>query len=480
MALSLDADLAVDLRTQPKQHQLLKLVEQGGATWIGYGGARGGGKSAGLRIVMLARRFALPQTRGLIFRRTYKDLWENHIDPLFRQFPHLRQFYNGAHRELRLPNDGGESVVVFGYAEHAGDIYSFLGKEYMDICIDEATQMTEQELVFLKTCNRWPGTSPDECKMILGMNPGGPGHAFVKRIFHDQAYHERENPGDYAFVQAYGWDNIEWCRAALSNDGLSDKDYYSWEDGQRFQYFITRSDYGRTLDRLPASLRIGHLLGRWDVFAGQYFDIFDPSVHVARPEQLELKPWNARWLGIDWGFAHDAAVHWCAQDGARTVIYREFVAAGRGPRALAEEIADRSSGEKIDAIYLSPDAYAKRTSEDTIAQQMEDVFRNRKLPQPSPADDDRVGGWMLMYELLRERQLVVCDQCPRLIQTLPMMSRDDKKLEDCVKFEGDDAADSARYALKSRLPSRRPPLDVRVAERLKAADDARGDRKSVL
>jgi len=143
---------------------LLELFENSKATWIAYGGARGGGQRAGARLIQLYRRLQHPGTPGLIFRRAYGELYENHIDPLLRQFPELRGFYSDKHRELRIPTaDGIFSSIVFGYAEHARDVHSYMGKEYMDICVDQAQQLSEDELLLLKTRNRWPGQAVD-CK----------------------------------------------------------------------------------------------------------------------------------------------------------------------------------------------------------------------------------------------------------------------------------------------------------------------------
>ena len=422
-------------------------------------------------MAQLQRRLGHPGTRGLVFRRTYGQLYENHIEPLLRQCPMLRQFYTDKHRELRIPTDNGAfSSIVFGYAEHPKDIYSYLGREYMDICVDQAEQLTEDELLLLKTCNRWPGKGANECKLALFSNPGGVGHAFLKRVFHDKQYKGNENPDDYAFLQAFGWDNVEWSRQALEKDGLSADEYYKWDNSRRLEYFITRSDYGQRLNRLPESLKIGHLMGRWDVFAGQYFDNFDEARHIRRPEDMEIEGWHPRWIGIDWGFQHDAVAHWCAQSGKVTNLYRELVRNRIGPRALAQEIVDRcqNSLEKIDAIFLSPDTFAQRTSEDSIAEQMRQIFIHNGLPSPQRADDDRVGGWMLMREMLEREELLIGSNCEKLIATLPLMSRDETRVEDCVKFEGDDAADAARYALKSRRGAGRPPVEERVLERLNA------------
>lgn len=464
----------IDVPLQPKQAQLYELVEHGRAANIGFGGSRGGSKSHVSRAIQIIRRLKYPKTRGLIFRRTFDDLWENHIEPLFAQYPFMRAWYHTQHKELTLPGGG---VIKFGYAEHAGDINDFQGKQYMDISVDEATKLSEAERNFLKTCNRWPGMPDWMCKFIETMNPGGIGHAHIKRLYIDRKYRGDERAEDYVFLQAYGWDNIEWVRASLQDDGISVHEYYDWTDEQRKQYFLTRSQYGRELNALPAAMRIGHLLGRWDVFAGQYFDIWDPAIHTARPETFQLPEWQPRWIACDWGYAHPSAVGWFGQNGKVTQQYKEFVKAGLSPRALAQEICDGSEGVEIEAIFLSPDAFAKRTNQQTIAEQMGEVFRRNNFPQPTPADDDRAGGWMLMYQMLAAGEWVVGSNCTATIETLPMLTRDEKKPEDCVKFDatersvGDDAADMARYALKSRFKERKPPLGVRVEERMKTASE---------
>jgi hypothetical protein len=458
--------LEIEVPLQPKQAELFKLVEESPATWIGYGGSRGGAKSHGTRAVMLLRRLKYSRTRGLIFRRTYEQLWENHIQPLFTQYPFMREWFHTGHKELTLPNG---SVIAFGYAEHPGDINSFQGKEYQDICVDEATHLTENELLFLKTCNRWPGVSPSKCKMILTMNPGGPGHAFVKRVFFDKQHHENESPDDYVFIQARAWDNCEFARAALAEANLTDKDYYSWPEEERFRFFL-KTDYGRTLDRLPQAMRVGHLLGSWDKFSGQYFDVFDPAKHVHDVRSFQLEPWMPRWLGIDWGFQHSAVVGWGCRDGKITKLYREYKVEGLGPGALAHQIVDLSKGEKIDAVYLSPDAFAHRTSESSIAEQIGEVLAANKLPYPAKADDDRVGGWMRMYEMLQNGELQIGDNCTALIETLPMLTRDEKKPEDGIKFLGDDALDAFRYLLYSRQRPGQAPTAERIQEKIEAAE----------
>src|SRR2546429_4251861 len=46
-------------------------------------------------------------------------------------------------------------------------------------------------------------------------------------------------------------------------------------------------NYLKTLRALPRHLRQAFLEGDWNVFAGQYFDVFDLARHVARAERSE-------------------------------------------------------------------------------------------------------------------------------------------------------------------------------------------------
>ena len=467
------AEASVTLKLQPKQTELLNLCDDSVARIIGYGGSRGGGKSGALRRIMLLRRLSHPGTAGLIFRRVYDDLKRNHIDKFFEEFPELFKFYRATDHEIILPSVNGNppSRIVFGYAETLQEVKrKFHGVEYMDMFVDQAEQLSEEEMKIMRTACRWPGVGRHQCKTVLFFNPGGIGIAYLKRIFNEKKFTEKERPEDFAFIQAYGWDNVEWVRSALIEEGLTEEDFYSWDNDRRFNYFINESQYGQELDSLPQALRIGYLMGSFDTFAGQYFDVWDESKQTIPASDLNIKPWHPKWISIDWGYQHDSAVYWWAQDGRVTKTYREFVKSSMGPKALAQEIIDRCAmfeGEElkeIDAIYISPDTRAKRTTEDTILQQMSEVFTAVGLPRPRIADDHRVSGFMLMHEMLNYGTWKIGKNCPLLIANLPLFSRDEKNMEDCVKFLGDDPGDSARYGLKSRFASREVPEGVQLAQ----------------
>ena len=158
-----------------------------------------------------------------------------------------------------------------------------------------------------------------------------------------------------------------------------------------------------------------------------------------------------------------------------------FASSSASPRATGSPYAYASQStphtqEKIDAIYLSPDAFARRTDEASIADQMGDVFAAAGFPRPIPADNDRIGGWMLMYQMLDANEWLLTDNCIELIRTIPTLVRDMARIEDIEKMDGDDPADAARYGLKSRYATRAAysiehlPYEARLAARVLSAD----------
>ena len=96
---------------------------------------------------------------------------------------------------------------------------------------------------------------------------------------------------------------------------------------------------------------------------------------------------------------------------------------------MAQAIAERSLDgdgrcERIGEIFLSPDAFAERTADASIAEQLGDGLAAAGLPRPAPADNDRVGGWMLMYQMMETGQWQISSACERLLECLPTLTRD--------------------------------------------------------
>jgi phage terminase large subunit len=443
-----------------------------------FGGAAGPGKTKALLWEAISQALEVAGCDTLLLRRTYPELESSLLAYFRRDVP--RSMYKSYNESKHVVTWENGSTTRFGYCRNENDVYQYQGAEFLFIGIDELTHFTLKQWQFLTSRNRCPmrvySDGENAGKRIVpcmagATNPGNIGHAWVKALWVDQM-----PPPGFERPELYDSRDYDFIPARIDDNPI----------------YANDAEYRRTLESLPEHLRRAFLEGDWNVFAGQYFDVFEFGRHTARPEEIRLEPWWPRWVSIDWGFQHPSAVYWhCAvphratdistchpersegsqphyslrsfgpakipgpQDdnpsaaGTRVITYREFVQSGLSPRMLAQAIAERSGRERISEVFLSPDAFAHRTSEASIAEQLGDVLITNGLPRPAPADDDRVGGWQLMYQLLESDAWLITENCAKLIDCLPLLVRDDRRIEDIRKVDGDDPADSARYGLVS-------------------------------
>jgi hypothetical protein len=420
-----------------------------------FGGAAGPGKTKALLWEAIRQALLVPRSDSLLLRRTYPELESSLLAYFRRDVP--RKFYRRHNEAKHIVTWNNGSTTRFGYCRNENDVYQYQGAEFLFIGLDELTHFTLKQWQFLTSRNRCP-VPGSVARMAGASNPGNIGHAWVKALWVDHA-----PPPGYERPELYDARDYDFIRAKLADNPI----------------YANDAAYHRTLEALPEHLRRAFLEGDWNVFAGQYFDVFEFGRHTVRPEELRLEPWWPRWISIDWGFQHPSAVYWhCAVPQAvtrdswsvtrekphvasgvhespvtshesRIVTYREFVQPGLSPRMLAQGIAERSGRERISDVFLSPDAFAHRTSEASIAEQLGEVLAATGLPRPAPADDDRIGGWQLMYQLLESDAWLITENCAKLIDCLPQLVRDDRRVEDIRKVDGDDPADAARYGLVS-------------------------------
>jgi phage terminase large subunit len=86
---------------------------------VGFGGARGGGKSWAVRDK--AKRLCLRYggIKILIVRRSFPELLNNHILPLQSTIPSAVASYNKSEKLFRFLNG---SIIKFGYCKCDGDL----------------------------------------------------------------------------------------------------------------------------------------------------------------------------------------------------------------------------------------------------------------------------------------------------------------------------------------------------------------------
>jgi phage terminase large subunit len=431
--------IELKIALQPKQKAFLRAVEGTPVTF--YGGAKGGGKSKGVRDIMLLRRFQYAGTHGGLFRRTYKELEGNHIRPLFKERPALKEFWNESKKLLILPNG---STLEFCHCENEKDVDLYQGREFEDLAIEEAGQWTEQMFRTLYGSNRsaTPGFKP---RTLLTGNPGGIGHAWLKRIFIERRFKLSERPEDYAFVQALVDDNV----ALLEND----------------------PDYVHKLESEPnEALRRAFRHGDWDIFAGQFFGEIDRNIHLIDPFPIP-DHWS-REGAYDYGFNHPAAFGWFAGDGDGNVyMYREFVKAQLRVDQFIQELLKHDDTIALQKIPAGLDCWAKKSN--TINKQQgpnpptiaEEFAANGLYLRR--ANVDRIQGanqvrkylsWRNKPSGINKPKLFIFKTCPITLDCLTRMQVDPDRQEDVLKIDasdgdvntGDDPYDMIRYYLMSR------------------------------
>lgn len=393
------------------------------ARYTAYGGARGGGKSWALRRKLAAMCLRWPGLRAMLVRRSYGEVKGNHLSQLLAEYGPVCHWSEGE-KTLYFPQG---SFIRFGYCDTESDVQRYQGQEYDVIGIDEATQLSEMQFAALKACLRGTGNRPR--RMYLTCNPGGLGHAWVKRLFVDRDFRAEEDPDDYCFIPAQVYDNPVLLEA---------------DPG-----------YVRQLESLPAQLREAWLYGRWDVFAGQFFPEFSVERHVCPPMALPAG-WRC-FAAMDYGFDM-LAVLLIAVDGVGGMwVLRELCQPGltlsEAGRAAVEFFG--AEGRLIEYITASPDLWNRR--QDSGRSGVEILSAVPGMPPLLRADDRRIPGWRALREYLAEgaeAALHICAGCTTLITSMEALRFDPVRTEDAADRPHDitHAPEALRYAAMSRLP----------------------------
>lgn len=424
---------------------------------VGYGGARGGGKSWAVRTKAKILAASYPGIKILIVRRTFPELLNNHINPLREELHGLAAF-NKSEKIFTFPNGSG---IKFGYCNCDGDLGQYQGTEYDVIFLDEATQLLEDWIKKINACVRGVNDFPK--RTYYTCNPGGASHGYIKRIFIDRRYEGAERAEDYSFIQALVTDN----RALMES----------------------QPEYIQQLETLPPKLREAWLHGKWDVYEGQFFEDFrqEPDLekckeagispdearrsgrwcHVIEPFDLnagEKRGWNIM-RSYDFGYGKPFSMAYWAVDFDGT-LYRIL------------EIYGCRKDSPNEGVKWSPDEQFRKFREfesehpwlkgrkivDSVADPaIWDASRGESVAETaarygiyfSPGDNKRIPGWMQVhYRLQFDRngyaRMYVFRGCNAFIRTIPLMLYSETKPEDLDTAMEDHVADEVRYMCMSR------------------------------
>jgi phage terminase large subunit len=432
---------------------------------IGYGGARGGGKSWAVRNKAIRLCLHYKGIKVLIIRRTYPELINNHITPLQEMLPISIARYNKTDKIFKFFNG---SIIKFGYANNDNDLSQYQGSEHDCIFIDEATQMQEMWIKKIVACCRGVNNFPK--RIYYTCNPGGASHGYFKRIFIDKKYEDGENPEDYTFIQALVTDNKALMRS--------------------------QPDYIKQLEALPPKLREAWLYGRWDIFEGQFFEDFreTPDIdlchkagitpeealkqrrftHVIEPFEIP-RGWNIM-RSYDFGYNKPFSLGYWAVD-YDGVLYRFMEMYGctqtpdegvkwspdeqfRRIRELEREHPWLKDRNIIDSV--ADPAIWNKSMGVSIAETAADYGIHF-----APGDNERIPGWMqvhyrFQFDQYGRPRMYFFNNCKAAIRTIPLMMYSETKPEDLDTKLEDHCPDEIRYMCMSRPVSPIVPVKRKV------------------
>ncbi len=417
-----------------------------------------------------------------LFRRTFDDLWKNHMEgptgfPIMLA-PYINDGLCAIVRsEVRWANG---ARIFLNHLQLQKHVNKYQGQEMHALGLDEATQFTEAQIRYLFGSVRlgeWgsrrleilknPDIPADIRKLIerlplilMGANPGGVSHGFIKARFIDQGpfiIRKSKEKGEKAFKRQFIPARAEDNPNLLRNDPLY-------------------------LDRLEAmgdaALVQAMREGDWNVVAGSMFgDVFRKTKggepwHVCEAFDIPTS-WNL-WRGADDGYAAPFAGYWLTRhpDTETFFVIEEIYRKGMSAPEVSEAVMGRDLEIELcdefgNALYnnrtldgkLDSAAFANTgAAQVSRGEQMNNMGCNwkpvekfhgsriarvqnfHKLLRPNPKENNRRPG------------IVFFSRCVNAIRTIPAILRDDRNPEDVSDDSELHAFDGVTYGLEYVKP----------------------------
>jgi len=404
-----------------------------GPTAVGYGGARGGGKSHWLLAQMGADDCQrVPGLKCLLLRKVGKANMENFEDLRKRLFGGLQHEFSAYRGLLKFANG---SRIIAGHFQAEKDIDAYLGLEYDVIGIEEATTLSSRKHQDITTCCRTskPNWRP---RIYSTTNPGGVGHAWYRTRFVFPFLQGRET--ETRFIPARVTDN-RYCNP----------------------------EYVKVLANLSGWQKRAWFDGDWDIAAGQFFTTFRREAHVIEEfDDTRAREW---FVAFDYGFTHYTVALLGCTDGDGNVFVVEEHAERlwlpqRHAQAIKTILARHKIGDRkleisdLKRFVAGADVFSKQSDGTTVAAQYA-----RLGIRLTCANTERVNGWAEILQRLGDVEaairptLFIHRRCGRLLECLPTLQHDPNRPEDVLKVDadedgvgGDDAADALRYLVATK------------------------------
>lgn len=404
------------------------------------GGEAGGGKSASLLAYPILRGwYQHPQFKGIIFRKTYPQLEKSLIPRAQEFYEPLGARWNGNEHVFDFKKVGGGKIWL-SYLETMADAREHDTNEYNYMAFDEVTHFNDKVYKYLLHRCR---TSVDGLPHVVrcGATPGGEGNFWVYKRF------------------VKPWKQGRRVLVERADGAELKRIYVPIRLEDNVDLIRENPDYVAQINQLPDAERRAKR-GDWLAFIGQVFKEFRPvkldgepteALHVIQP--FDIPHWWPRLVAIDWGFsALTFALFGAVSPDGELIVYREFSRRYAYITEWARDLRTLMAAENIRVTVIDPSAAKQHGHEKTIKQQVEEIF-GRPV---EAADNDRLGGKMLLHELLRWQRhenveekilpkMKIFSSCPQVIEALQLCDYDEARPEDVKPFDGDDPYDTIRY-----------------------------------
>lgn len=422
------------INPSPRQQSAFDAIKN--YDYVLYGGAMGGGKSYWLRWCLVYLLVWWYNTLGIknitvgLFCEDYPALEDRHLKKIEFEFPSWLGTYNGAKHEYRLRPQYGGGIIAFRNLDKPS---KYASAEFAAIAVDELTLNAREKFDFLRTRMRWVGIVRP--KFLAGTNPGGIGHAWVKKLFIDRDFSEEvqemKNMSDQFF----------YIPAKAADNPHLNESYYA------------------TLNSLPEKMRKAYKDGSWDVFAGQYFTEWNRNIHVIDP--FPIPEYWQLYIWIDYGYAAPACCHWAALDTyGRLVVYRELYGSGMTYSAFAKKIKEMTperERKRLETNQIADPAVFQKKGEDSTEKSGAELMFDATdgWLNVRRGNNERVIGWGIMREYLKPftlegkltAKLLYFSTCKDAVRTIPALVHDEIRPEDVNSKGEDHAGDADRYGV---------------------------------
>jgi hypothetical protein len=460
-----------------------------------FGGSAGSLKTETM-LMDAVQEYDNPNLRGIVFRSSFVEMTDI-IDKTKRLYSPFGGVFVGSPKWTWTFPSG--ATIQFAYMKTDDDVWKYLGPRYSFIGFDESTLHSEKQV--RNILGRLSSTdSTLRLRMRLTSNPGNIGAAWHMTLFL-HGFCPVHTPKECAQPGKLYWNRF-W-----PSDGEAIPFSVAFIPGKLSDHNLLDANYSKRLHMMSGGAAAAMEKGCWCTLEGAYF----PFLHRGMIKPLAeagVEWWHNHFLSMDFGYGKssssvglyvrgpgEAAPPELHIPGVRREMLPDtnavYFPEGRirkigelvVPHVPAYELAQMAieafvkpaeGGERrrIIAGFLDPSNFKEIGDGHTIADQVNEIFEPWDI-HFERASNDRLGGWQLLYRMLRSGEFEITDVCPRTFEALRTRMHDDVKPGDIKKVAGDpldDVSDETRYALYTFVQFATKPREMRLQDAVRGLD----------